>query len=75
MLRSTKIQVSTNLTEVDELEVGEIRNFGYRVNGFIIIDLARVIGTHKVSSGLKVVEAEFQNGTVRKYSRQHLPKD
>lgn len=61
--------------EADELKVGEIRKFGYRVNGFIIYELARVISTHKVTSGLKVVEAEFRNGTVRKYSRQHLPND
>lgn len=57
------------------MKVGEIRKFGYRVNGSIINELARVISTHKVSSDLKVVEAEFRNGTVHKYSRQHLPKD
>lgn len=57
------------------MEVGEIRKFGYRVKGFIINEFARVISTHKVSSGLKVVEAEFRNGKVRKYSQQHLPKD
>jgi hypothetical protein len=59
--------------EVIELKVGDIRKFGYRVQGFIIYELAQVTSTHKVSSGLKVVEAEFRNGTVRKYSRQHLP--
>lgn len=57
------------------MKVGEIREFGYRINGFIINEFARVVSTHKVSSGLKVVEAEFRNGKVRKYSRQHLPKD
>lgn len=57
------------------MEVGNIRKFGYRVNGNIVHESARVISTSKVTSGLKVIEAEFQDGTVRKYSRQHLPKE
>ncbi|WP_157764104.1 hypothetical protein [Paenibacillus borealis] len=57
------------------MEVGNIRKFGYRVNGNIVNQPARVISTNKVTSGLKVIEAEFQDGTVRKYSRQHMPKE
>ncbi|WP_179093455.1 hypothetical protein [Paenibacillus sp. FSL H8-0259] len=57
------------------MEVGNIREFGYWVNGNIVHEPARVISTDKVTSGLKVIEAEFQDGSVRKYSRQHLPKE
>lgn len=57
------------------MEVGNIRKFGYRVNGNIVSELAQIISTNKVTSGLKVIEVEFQDGIVRKYSLQHLPKE
>jgi len=54
------------------MKVGSIMKFGYRIKGNIVNEYAEVISTHKKTSGLNVVEAKFQDGTLRKYSQQHL---
>jgi hypothetical protein len=57
------------------IEAGDIRGFRYRTGGVIVEESGRVISTDKETSGLQVIEVQFPNGRIRKYSRQHLPNE
>lgn len=59
------------------MKVGQVGLFSFRLSdGNIATEQAQIISTDRVASdGIQVVEVEFRDGKIRKYSGQFLKEE